>query len=191
MHRARPDRGWTIRPRSLLEPERGAQENRRLRKPRQSEMTSPHRPSTMRLPSPATEADRAREESRRDALARRGSAHLRRAGGTPGHRARGGPAAGEAAALGGAAGRRRYRPRRGSGRGAACGSRRPPTLAFPPPVLRVAIRLPRPFKSRCASLLPRHLLEHTGMLLRTSVGLSSSVTASMTPSEPASQDRKA
>ena len=97
----------------------------------------------------------------------------------------------ETAARGGAAGRRRYRPRRGPGRGAACGSRRPPTLDFPPPVLRAAIPLPRPFKSRCASLLPRHLLEHTGMLLRTSIGLSSSVTASMRPSEPASQDRKA
>ena len=97
----------------------------------------------------------------------------------------------EVAALGGAAGRRRYRPRRGPGRGAAYGSRRPPTLAFPPPVVRAAIRLRRPLKSRCASLLPRHLLEHTGMLLRTSVGLSSSVTAPMMPSEPASQGRKA
>ena len=45
----------------------------------------------------------------------------------------------EAAALGGAAGRWRYRPRRGPGRGAACGSHRPPTLAFPLPVLRAAI----------------------------------------------------
>ncbi len=62
---------------------------------------------------------------------------------------------------------------------------------FPPPMLRAAVRLPRPPKSRCASLLPRHLLEHTGMLLRTSVGLSSSVTASMTPPKPTSQVRKA
>jgi hypothetical protein len=85
--------------------------------------------------------------------------------------------------------RRRYRPRRGLSRGAACGSHRPPTLAFPPPVLRAAIPLPRPFKSRCASLLPRHLLEHTGMLLRTSVGLISSATASMTPPKPASQGK--
>jgi hypothetical protein len=80
-------------------------------------------------------------------------------------------------------------PASGPSRGAACGSHRPPTLAFPPPVLRAAIPLPRPFKSRCASLLPRHLLEHTGMLLRTSVGLSSSVTALMTPPKPASQGK--
>jgi hypothetical protein len=92
-----------------------------------------------------------------------------------------------ATALGGAAGRRRYPPRLGPGRGAACGSHRPPTLAFPPPMLRAAIPLPRPLKSRCASLLPRHPLEHTGMLLRASVGLSSSLTASMTP--PSQQAR--
>jgi len=34
-----------------------------------------------------------------------------------------------------------------------------------------------------------HLLEHTGMLLRTSVGLSSSVTTLMTPPKPASQGK--